>query len=442
MASRVEDSEGRPAQTAKTFSDLQAELFADGFSFSGYERDLVALNRGDGTYLDISGVSGADSVSDGRGSVFADFDNDGDLDIFLRAVHGEAHHLFRNNVGAENGFVRVALRGTDSGRDAFGTEVRLATSAGVLTKVKSGGSGFVSQSDPRLLFGLGGDAAADWLEVSWPSGRRQSFAGPTSGSSILLVEGEDAPVEVREQSFSLPNPLSPDERRWLALGLDRGQPVADVSVTLTDGKERMLSDLVNNGETLLLNLWATWCRPCAREMPELERLHRSAGAHPRVVGISVDDESTRSRIGAFAENLGITYEVAHIDPTELERLLGTTDPGIPLSLILDDQLRPIDLLVGWSEETAERLENLFTRSDGADAMSWLAPGRRAVEQSLHETHLPHLHSRANASASRPLWQRHTRCASGELGLDPIDRGPPRDSRGRSLPIGSPGPPGS
>jgi len=358
VASRVEDSEGRPAQTAKTFSDLQAELFADGFSFSGYERDLVALNRGDGRYLDISGVSGADSVSDGRGSVFADFDNDGDLDIFLRAVHGEAHHLFRNNVGAENGFVRVALRGTDSGRDAFGTEVRLATTAGTLTKVKSGGSGFVSQSDPRLLFGLGGDAAADWLEVTWPSGRRQTFTGPTSGSSILIVEGEDAPIEVGERKFSLPAPLSPDKRRWLALGLTSGQPVADVSIRLSDGEDRRLSDFVDKGETLLLNLWATWCRPCAREMPELERLHRSPGPHPRVVGISIDSEVTRDRIGAFVDDLGVTYEMAHIDPTELERLFGTTDPGIPLSLILDDQLRPIDLFVGWSDETAERLGKL------------------------------------------------------------------------------------
>ena len=362
MASRVEDAEGRPVQTAKTFSDLQAELFADGFSFSGYERDLLALNRGDGRYLDISGVSGADSVSDGRGSVFADFDNDGDLDIFLRAVHGEAHHLFRNNVGAENGFVRVALRGTDSGRDAFGTEVRLGTTAGVLTKVKSGGSGFVSQSDPRLLFGLGEDKAAEWIEVTWPSGRRQTFEGPAAGSSILIVEGADAPAVVDERRFSLPAPLSPDQRRWLALGLERGQSVPDISIHLSSGENVRLSDLVNEGETLLLNLWATWCRPCAREMPELQKLHLSAGPHPRVVGISVDEEATRDRIGAFVENLGISYEVAHIDSTELERLLGTTDPGIPLSLILDDQLRPIDLLVGWSDETAERLERLTPQS--------------------------------------------------------------------------------
>jgi thiol-disulfide isomerase/thioredoxin len=358
VASRVEDEHGQPAQSAKTFADLQAELFANGFSFSGYERDLVALNLGDGRYLDISGISGADSVNDGRGSVFADFDNDGDLDIFLRAMHGEAHHLFRNNVGSDRGFVRVTLRGTTSGADAFGTVVRLETSAGTLTKIKAGGSGFVSQSDPRLLFGLGEDSTAKQLQVTWPSGLVQSFAGPAVGTSILIVEGEDAPVELREDRFSLPDPLSPEERRWHALGLDPDSPVDDVEVELLGGERRRLSDFVDRGESLVLNLWATWCRPCASEMPELERIHREAGRRLRVVGLNLEPEATEERIAAFVNDLGITYPIARIEPEALEGLLGTTDPGVPLSLVVDDRLRPRQLLIGWSRRTEEALERL------------------------------------------------------------------------------------
>lgn len=359
MASRVEDENGQPVQSARNFADLQAELFANGFSFSGYERDLVAINLGRGRYLDISGISGADSVADGRGSVFADFDNDGDLDIFLRAMHGEAHHLFRNNLGADMGFVRITLRGTTSGTDAFGTVVRLETSAGTLTKLKSGGSGFVSQSDSRLLFGLGGDAAAERLEVTWPSGLVQSFAGPEAGSSILVVEGEDDPVELHEDRFSLPDPLSTEERRWHALGLDPGSPVDDVEVEMLNGEMRRLSDFVDSGETLLLNLWATWCRPCAREMPELERIHRQTGHSVRVVGLNVEPTSAKERIGDFVQDLGITYPVARIESAALERLLGTTDPGVPLSLLVDDQLRPRQLLIGWSKLTEEELGRLI-----------------------------------------------------------------------------------
>ena len=115
-------------------------MFGKGFSFSGYERDPLYLNLGNRKVLDISGCSGIDSVTDGRAGVFADFDNDGDLDVFMTTIQGQSHLLFRNNVGQENHWLRVALDGGASlGRDAFSSVVRLRTSAGILTKTKSGG---------------------------------------------------------------------------------------------------------------------------------------------------------------------------------------------------------------------------------------------------------------------------------------------------------------
>ena len=119
--------------------DHMGAIFKKGFSFSGYERDLVALNLGQGKFLNISGISGLDSISDGRGSVFADLDNDGDLDILLTTAQGEAHYLFRNNVGSRNRSIRVTLIGPPNGRDAFGAVVRVKSSAGVQTKLKAGG---------------------------------------------------------------------------------------------------------------------------------------------------------------------------------------------------------------------------------------------------------------------------------------------------------------
>jgi len=58
VASKIEQ-DGKPSQSAEDFAARQSALFAKGFSFSGYERDLVALNVGD-SFLDISGASGAD----------------------------------------------------------------------------------------------------------------------------------------------------------------------------------------------------------------------------------------------------------------------------------------------------------------------------------------------------------------------------------------------
>ena len=158
-------------------------LFREGLSFSGFERDALFLNLESRGFQDISGVSGIDSISDGRAAVLADFDNDGDLDIFLTATQGEGHLLFKNNVGQANNFIRVVLEGRDSGRDAFGAVVRLKTAHGVQTRVCSGGNGFLAQPDPRLLFGLGQKEEAEWMEVLWPSGRTQRFGRILSGAS-------------------------------------------------------------------------------------------------------------------------------------------------------------------------------------------------------------------------------------------------------------------
>src|SRR5829696_4921379 len=188
-------------------------MFGEGFSFSGYERDPLYLNTGAKKFVDISGVSGIDSITDGRAGVFADFDNDGDLDVFMTVIQGQSHHLFRNNVGQENNWLRVLLEGgKPSGRDAFGAVVRVKTSAGTLTKIKSGGSGFISEHDPRLLFGLGRDAQAASVEVTWSNGKVEKFDGALrAGSTLVLKQGSGKIETVNLGQAELPNPLTKEE---------------------------------------------------------------------------------------------------------------------------------------------------------------------------------------------------------------------------------------
>ncbi|MEE8105662.1 MAG: ASPIC/UnbV domain-containing protein [Planctomycetota bacterium] len=179
------------AKSATDFALEQLARIKRGHSFSGYERDLVALNLGDGTFLDISGVSGADSVTDGRGALYADLDDDGDLDIFLRAMHGPAHRVFNNEIGQDAGWLRVVLEGRASGRDAFGAVVRVRVGDRTLARQKSGGSGYLAQHDPRILVGLGRAKQAEWIEVTWPSGAKQRLAGPfSSGGTIRIIESK------------------------------------------------------------------------------------------------------------------------------------------------------------------------------------------------------------------------------------------------------------
>src|ERR687886_823554 len=90
-------------------NDQDRLMFGEGFSFSGYERDPLYLNTGAKKFVDISGVSGIDSITDG------------DTDVFMTVIQGQSHHLFRNNVGQDSGYLRVLLEGAageSGGREA------------------------------------------------------------------------------------------------------------------------------------------------------------------------------------------------------------------------------------------------------------------------------------------------------------------------------------
>ena len=348
-------------------------IFTEGLSFSGFERDYVSLNLGgvdtvDGgtvsiRYLDISGISGADSISDGRGAMFADFDNDGDTDIFLVALQGSAHHLFRNNIGQDANFLRIELQGTQSGRDAFGAIVRIKTSAGILAKVKSGGSGFLAQNDPRLLFGLGGDTEAEWIEIKWPSGATQRLGKIPAGSSIRVVENPShttiAETFVNEHRFNLVDPLSPEDALFTKLTIDRSTLMPDLSLESLDGEATSLHDITTTGRRTLLNIWATWCIPCRKEMPELELLApRLAAAGIDLVGLSIDTEQTRERVQPFRESLGITYPSYFSDTDEVANLFRGANIFVPMSILLDEDGHPARVFSGWSPETQAAFEEL------------------------------------------------------------------------------------
>jgi thiol-disulfide isomerase/thioredoxin len=333
-------------------------IFKEGFSFSGYERDLLALNLGNGKYLDISGVSGVDSISDGRGSVFADFDNDGDLDIFLTTAQREAHFLFRNNVGSDNHFLRVELEGRAAGRDAFGALVRVKGSSGVQTKLKAGGSGFLSQSDTRLLFGLGSDERAEWIEVVWPGGETQRVEQVASNSAIRIVQGDDQPSPIAETRFRLIDPLDPAEAALAGLGFKRGELFPDLAVRSLDGEPTRLHSLLRPERRHLINLWATWCVPCAEEMPELQRLHpdlERAGID--LLGVSVDLD-TAANVPAYLAQREIRYPIFTTDERALESLYPRGEAQVPLTVLLDGQGRILEILQGWSRKSEKALERL------------------------------------------------------------------------------------
>ena len=90
----------------------------------------------------------------------------------------------------------MKLQGTAGNRDAVGALVTWSAGGVTRQRLKTGGGGYLSSHDPRLVLGLGGAARADWVEVKWPrpSTRVERFTDLPVGRYVALVEGTGKPT--------------------------------------------------------------------------------------------------------------------------------------------------------------------------------------------------------------------------------------------------------
>lgn len=358
-------------------SDQSQLMFGQGFSFSGYERDPLYLSLGGKKFTDISGVSGIDSISDGRAGVFADFDNDGDLDVFLTTIQNQTHLLFRNNVGQNNNYLRIVLEGgKDIGRDAFGSVVRVKTSNGIETKIKAGGSGFISENDPRLLFGLGKDARAESIEVTWSNGKVEKFEGEMNANLTLILKEDSGKIEtVKLPKTNLPDPLTKAEIFAQNLKIKIGKPLPNFALKTLAGASSSMNKELKAGRQTLINIWATWCIPCAAEMPELEKMRDKFAAQGiDLVGLNVDAEKN-ANIKGYVAKKQITYPILVGGTNAIENIYASDELSVPLTILIDENGIVTDLIPGWSKETQRKFAAFAGETQAAETIQKKSGGK-------------------------------------------------------------------
>jgi len=144
------------------------------------------------------------------------------------------------------------------------------------------------------------------------------------------------------------------------------KPAPELSFQDSEGNPVTLEDF--RGQLVVLNLWATWCAPCRREMPSLDRLQaRYGGEGLQVVALSID-RGELAPIEEFYDEVGIQHLAIYRDPkAAVSRALGAF--GLPTTVVFDRQGQEVGRLLGpaeWdSEEAIAALEALMTKPSGS-----------------------------------------------------------------------------
>ncbi|HLO58951.1 MAG TPA: CRTAC1 family protein [Bacteroidales bacterium] len=154
----------------------------------GHEPQLFE-NLGDAKFKDASLDLGEFFKGEyvGRGTCIGDYDNDGDLDIFIVNLNAQSKFL-RNNKGNQNNWLIINLTGTKSNRDGIGARVSVTSGGKTQVTEKRGTVGYLSQNDPRLHFGLGKNNVVEKLEVRWPSGKVQTLENVKANQILQIKE--------------------------------------------------------------------------------------------------------------------------------------------------------------------------------------------------------------------------------------------------------------
>ncbi len=174
---------------ARFFEDASTWPPFGNATLSGYEPSRVYLNRGLAGWIDVAKHVGVTDLYDGRAVALADLSNRGAVDVVV-ANQNQPAILYRGYPDSTNHWVTFRLVGTRSNRSAIGAEVLLESGDLTQRRVVDGGSGFASQNDRRLHFGLGRREWVDRVVIHWPSGTRQVIARPAIDQIVTVTEPE------------------------------------------------------------------------------------------------------------------------------------------------------------------------------------------------------------------------------------------------------------
>ena len=135
------------------------------------------------------------------------------------------------------------------------------------------------------------------------------------------------------------------------------QPAPQIFFTDLAGGEASLADF--KGKLVLVNLWATWCQPCLKEMPALESLQTKLGSALSVLAIS-EDRGGATAVEPFIKKLGLDKVKIYLDPksTAIKALAAR---GLPTSVVIDGEGRVLGRVEGAAKWDSDEMLDILTK---------------------------------------------------------------------------------
>lgn len=377
------------------------ERIESGGSWSGRERNCCFLNTGTKPFADISAISGLDYKDDGRAVAVVDWDGDGDLDLWISNRTAPRLRFLRNESAAHHRRLSLRLRGTRCNRDAIGARVELHLAGGPPTrriKTLHAGDGFLAQSSKLVHFGLGTAAGIDRVVVRWPGGNAEEFRGLKAGGTYRLVQDSGrAVLEPPRGPIDLASAQQkhPAASGFVRLPLMQPLPLPALQYTGFDGVARPLES--TGRAPLLLNLWASWCVPCAHELAEFKKEFRRCEAQGlQIVALSVD---------------GLN-EGGNTTQADAQRLLKRLKLPFTTGMANRELLDKLDVLLDTVASTRTRIDNASSLPvpaslllDASGRLAVIYKGRVSVETVLADLNTLKTSSDPLASLAVPFTGR-------------------------------------
>ena len=219
-------------------------------------KELLLLNDetspGVWAFADIAEFIGLEVTGDRKGGGFLDYNMDGFLDIYIPSA-GQSHILYKN-LTTSNNWVGCILEGTESNKDAIGTLVKIVTGTKTQIRYTKSPTGWLSQDNPFVHFGVGTATVIDSLIIRWPLGKTEVYTNVDINQYHKFKEGINVAVEsddsktVIPEKFKLsqnyPNPFNPTTTLTYSL------PETEyVKLNIYNMNGQIISELVNEIQT-------------------------------------------------------------------------------------------------------------------------------------------------------------------------------------------------